>query len=169
MSEAFDTLKASQALKSAGCEPTLADAVVSQIKAAVSGEVATKLDIERLGLRIDGLDSRMDSLETSLSSRMDSLETSLSSRMDSLETSLTSRMDSIEAKMGSLESGLTSRMDSLEVKMDSKIDALRAEFNAKGSEFNARLDRQQIILVRWMLALFGAFFVLTQVADRLLG
>ena len=128
MAEALNTLKVYQALKSAGCELSIAYAVVTQIKAAVSGEVVTKPPIERLGLRIDDAGARMDALKTSL----------------------------------------TSRMDSFEAKMDSKLDLLQSALKAQRLERNARLDRHQTILVRWMLALFGTFFVLTQVVNRLL-
>ena len=51
--------------------------------------------IEQINLRLEDQNSRMDAIEI----RMASLETSLNARMDSLESSLNARMGSIEARM----------------------------------------------------------------------
>ena len=48
MAEAFDTLTAAQKIEDAGCNPDLAAEIVTQIKNAVTGDVATKADVALL-------------------------------------------------------------------------------------------------------------------------
>ena len=48
MAEPFNTLEAARKLQDAGCDPKLAEELASQINGAISGNVATKSDIERL-------------------------------------------------------------------------------------------------------------------------
>jgi uncharacterized coiled-coil protein SlyX len=66
--------------------------------------------VEQINLRLEDQISRMDSIEI----RMGSLESSLNARMASLESGLNARMDS-------LESGLNARMGSIEARMNVQI------------------------------------------------
>ena len=54
MAGAFNTLDASKRLAAAGCDQSVVDAVVREINGAITGNVATKDDIERLEERLDG-------------------------------------------------------------------------------------------------------------------
>lgn len=65
--EAFNTLDASKRLAEAGCEQSVADAVVREINGAIIGNVATKTDLERLEERLlakfEGHEARFEGLE----------------------------------------------------------------------------------------------------------
>ena len=59
-SASFDTLKAADALTSAGINEEHAKAIVSTVRDAVTEGVATKADIARLETKIAGLETKIE-------------------------------------------------------------------------------------------------------------
>ena len=89
----------------------------------------------RLGSRMDGLESGMDSLEGRLEGRMDSLEGRLEGRMDALESRLEGRMDALENR-------LEGRMDGLEGRIEEVRKDLQGRINAHEDKCEARWLQQ---------------------------
>lgn len=113
MAEAFNTLDASKRLADAGCDPSIADAVVREINGAIAGNVATKDDIERL--------------EERLASKIDKNHGILVGKIEGLEAKIEGhdrKIGGLESKIGGLESK-TGGLESKTGELESKIDAQR--------------------------------------------
>lgn len=72
-----------------------ADVLMAYLPSAESTELATKTDIR-------ALESRIGTVESSLTARTDSLESNLSTRIDNVEANLTARIDALGARLDQL-------------------------------------------------------------------
>ena len=77
-------------------------------------DVARTGDFDRIEIRLDKLDNRIDKLEARLDDRIDKLEI----RIDKLEARLDDRIDGLEARIDKLEARLDDRIDKLAQKID---------------------------------------------------
>ena len=84
MAEAFNTLESSRILRDAGFEQKMAEAVVSQINGAVSGNVATKSDIELLQKDLERLASKdkVNELKTEIKGEINDLKVEMHKLMN---------------------------------------------------------------------------------------
>ena len=109
MAEAFDTHAAYLELTEDGRFTTeQAEVMVSLVSSAVTGNVATKADIELV--RKD-----MEALEVRLGSRIDALETKFDAKFEAME----SKFEAMESKIEAMESKIEA--------MESKIEAISAK------------------------------------------
>jgi tetrahydromethanopterin S-methyltransferase subunit G len=101
-----------------------------------SGLVWFETSLEK---KIDGLDHKIDNVESSLSKRIDGVESSLNKRIDSVESSLSKRIDNVE-------SSLNKRIDDLKsndfAHLNNTIEALT--FTLKKNGFLKTEDKQYI-------------------------
>ena len=90
MAEAFNTLESSRILRDAGFEQKMAEAVVSQINGAVSGNVATKSDIELLQKDLERLASKdkVNELKTEIKSEVNELKTEIKGEFNDLKVEM---------------------------------------------------------------------------------
>ena len=79
------------------------------------------------------IDTRIDTLDTTLSSRIDTLDTTLSSRIDTLDTRLSSRIETLDTKM-------SARIEALDTKLSSRLDTVVLEL---GKTFGRPTNRPQ--------------------------
>ena len=103
MAEAFNTLQAARQLQNAGCEQRVAEEVANQINGAISGTVATKSDIERLG--------------ASTKADFERLEASTKADFERLETSTKADIGLLRKDMEVMDSGLRTEIQSVRTEM----------------------------------------------------
>ena len=96
--KASDTLAIARSLKAAGIEAEKADAFVEAV-ARSTGKLVTvehfDAAVEKLNIRMDGLDSRIDAVRTELLTRMDGLEV----RIDAVRTEMQASIDTNRAEL----------------------------------------------------------------------
>ena len=138
----FDTLKFSRKLENAGFSHEQATGAAEAFSEVVSDGVATKADINKLENKIEGVEARLESVETRLESKI-----------EGVETRLESKIEGVEAKLETVETRLESKIDLLKSDLNSKID--QAEIRRKGD----------MRLVKWMFAVIIAAEVIPLIRD----
>ncbi len=68
-------------------------------------------DLGRLEVTVAGLNTEIDTVETSLNAKIDAVETSLNAKIDAVETSLNAKIDAVETS-------LNTKIDTLQTSMD---------------------------------------------------
>ncbi len=99
---AFDTLGAARKLKSSGLGVEQADAIVEVMSQSASQFVTVErfdAGITMLQGRIDGLQVRIDAVESGLNTRIDAVESGLNTRVDAVESGLTARIDAVRTDL----------------------------------------------------------------------
>ena len=85
----------------------------------------------------NGLNARMDQLETGLNGRMDKLEADLNGRMDKLESDMNMEFHAVRTEMDVLNKSLNKKIDVL----SSKVDRLMITKDVEGyDQINIRLN-----------------------------
>ena len=77
----LNTLRYARALKNAGVGAQQAEAMAEALDTEMTGELASKVDIERLDAKIEHLDEK-------LTGRIDHLDEKLTGRIDNLRTTI---------------------------------------------------------------------------------
>ncbi|MCE2500770.1 MAG: hypothetical protein J4G13_07900 [Dehalococcoidia bacterium] len=80
-------------------------------------------DLGRLEVTVAGLNTEIDSVETSLNAKIDAVETSLNAKIDAVETSLNTKIDAVETS-------LNTKIDAVETSLNAKIDTLQTSMDA---------------------------------------
>jgi type II secretory pathway component PulK len=101
-----DRLSLTNALADANIDRQKAERIATEIFDAIHDNVATKADVDRLGTRIDqvetALGARIDQVESKLGARIDQVESRLRAEMREVELRLEARIDRIVVRLGSL-------------------------------------------------------------------
>ena len=126
---ALDTHAEVRKLKQAGCPEKQAEAMVDLVsRAPLNAQIAGSL--ERIHLRLDSIESRMDGMATqsaleALTLRVESIE----SRMDGMATQ--SALEALTLRVESIEGDMATRKDLevLRAQTDASIEGLRAEMS----------------------------------------
>ena len=117
----FDTLSASRRLREVGFEEKQADAVVGLLAEDVSGNIATKSDIELLGadtkseielLKTD-MKSDVELLRTDMKSEIELLRADTKSDLELLRAETKSEFELFRAEVRALEQRMTIRLGGL--------------------------------------------------------
>ncbi len=90
-------------------------------------------DLGRLEVTVAGLNTKIDTVETSLNAKIDAVETSLNTKIDAVETSL-------NTKIGAVETSLNAKIDAVETSLNAKIDAVETSLNAKIDTLQTSMD-----------------------------
>lgn len=99
---------------------------------------------QRLGARIDELDSKIEGVDQKLSARIDNVERKLSARIDNIEQKLSAKIDDVEQKLGARIDGLDAKIDDVERKLGARIDRLDAKVDEHYREFTEfRLETKE--------------------------
>ena len=106
-----------------------------------------------LSAQINGLNTRIDDLDTRLNTRIDELDARLSARIDELDARLNTRIDELDARLSARIDGVNTRIDDLRgdirelradlVRVDERLDALEVAVG--------RLDQRLATIERVML------------------
>jgi hypothetical protein len=165
-------------------EPALTDLKAS-IKHLQEGQ-------NRLGLRLDSTNERLDSINSSLSDRIGSLDVkidamgnslgaridavnnSLGARIETINESLSARMDLLSGNVEAVDHSLSGRMDALNGGLGSRTDSMSASLNGRIDEsttaLTAKIDGvmvQQIQLIKEVAALHRDKVITTDILSRL--
>jgi chromosome segregation ATPase len=94
------------------------EANVEHVRSDVSD---MKVDIRRLGDKIDSVDQKLsakiDSVDQKLSARIDSVDQKLSAKIDSVDQKLSAKIDSVDQK-------LSAQIDGVDQNLSTKIDSV---------------------------------------------
>ena len=112
-----DRLSLTNALTDANIDRQKAERIATEIFDAIHENVATKADIDRLGARIDHV-------ETALGARIDQVETALGARIDQVEAAFGARIDQVGFRIDQVEKGLRAGMRELELRLEGRIDRI---------------------------------------------
>ena len=144
---AFDTHQAVKALCEAGAAEPLAEAFVETIGDAVSGNVATKADIDRvettLKADIAEVKADVDRVETTLKADVDRVETTLRADIDRVETTLKADIAESEARVQVKIAEVQAEVANVRA----EVANVRAELKTDIGGMEARLYRQL-----WLMA-----------------
>ena len=166
---AFDTHRAVKALCEAGAAEPLAEAFVETIGDAVSGNVATKADIDRVEttLRADIADVKadVDRVETTLKADIDRIETTLKAEIAESEARVQMKIAEVQAETKADIAGV--RAEVAEVRTEvagvrTEVANVRAELKTDLGGLEGRLYRQL-----WLMAV--GIVGLTVALVKLLG
>jgi exonuclease VII large subunit len=149
--------------------------LMAMLPATGWGDVASRLDLEAVGSRVEAVErhltTRMDAFERRVDQRIEDLERRVSERMDDLERRVGERMAELEGRVGErmaeLEGRVDQRIEDLErrigERMDDKLAALEHRIVAT---MEARLREQTRTMV---FALIGALIALSALAISAAG
>ena len=90
MNAMLNTLRYANALKDAGVTPQQAEAMAEALDDEMTGQLASKADIERLDTKIDHLDEK-------LTGQIAALDEKLTGQIAALDEKLTGRIDGLKA------------------------------------------------------------------------
>ena len=125
MSVVFDKLSFMRNLESDGIFPRpQAERLSDTIHQAFQEAVATKTDIERLELRIDGMEAKLDA-------RLSAFEAKIDGKlavMDSKFTAMDSKFTAVDTKFTAMDTKLTSMEARLEARVDAALASLKVWF-----------------------------------------
>ena len=106
-----------------------------------------------LSAQINGLNTRIDDLDTRLTTRIDDLDARLTTRIDDLDARLTTRIDDLDTRLSARIDAMNTRIDELRadirelradlVRVDERLDAVGVAVG--------RLDQRLAIIERVML------------------
>ena len=102
----FDTHAAVTALREAGFEERQAEAAVTMVRDAITGDVATKADVNHLDGKIAQLDGRI----TQLDGRITQLEKNVDAKIEQLEKNVSAKLQQLEDKTDAKHARLEARM-----------------------------------------------------------
>lgn len=114
----IDTLRFADRLKQAGFEAPRAEGLARALGEELDGRVMTRNDREAFGVRLDGLEAKVEA------------------RFESVDA----RFDSVYAKFDSLEAKFDAGIDGLEARFDARIDGLEAKVDAQYESLNMNID-----------------------------
>jgi chromosome segregation ATPase len=115
------------------------EAMPQKVRSTLQSVNENVLEILR---RLDGTDSRIDYVHTTLSDRIDQVQSTLGDRIDQVQSTLSDRIDHLEGRIDSVETTLGNRIDRVETKLDglqTKVDKM-AVYVARIPVIEARLD-----------------------------
>jgi len=102
-----------------------------------------RISIEK---KIDGLDHKIDGIDTSLNKRIDNVEASLNRKIDSVEISLNRKIDNVEAslnrKIDCVEASLNKKIEEVEASLNHRIDMVELSLNRRIDSVEASLSKQ---------------------------
>ena len=84
--------------------------------------------------RFDGLDHKIDTLDTRLTGQIHSVEARLDGRIDSLEARFDGRTDSLEGRFAGLEASFGGRFTALQSHMERRFDTIQSSMDAMRSD-----------------------------------
>ena len=118
MSVVFDKLSFMRNLESDGIFPRpQAERLSDTIHQAFQESVATKVDIERLELRIDSMEAKLDA-------KLSAFEAKVDSKLAVMDTKFTA----MEGKLASVEAKLEARLDATIARVDATAASLKVWF-----------------------------------------
>ncbi len=106
--------------------------LLQTVKTVIQDVVAP--DVRELKVKLDGLDKRIDSVETNLEKRISSVETNLEKRISSVEANLGKRIDSVEASVQSVRDQLTTMERHMTEQNASQLNAILAAIGQSKAE-----------------------------------